>query len=395
LTPTVHKPCLYSGLIDGRCVLFMRQVDDFAVAVPSEQIANHVFDMLDNRLTFPMKRMGLISLFNGLDITQTADFVKVLCSTYLDKVLQKHLSTWLSDHNLPSQPTLLPTTKTFLTLFLNAKGDPDPKAQAHLAQSMKLSYQNAIVELIWAMTTCRPDISYATVRASQYSCMPHALHYHGIKHILKYLHATKDDGIFFWQTTSNEYFPAVSLLMIHSNVHDLLLDGCHFHEPLELHGFVDSNWAACPQTCRSFTGTCLCLAGGCVTYKTQLLPTVALSSTEAEYVGACNSGKMKLFVRSILWDLGVPQSAASILYKDTDACIAMANAQKPTTRTRHMDIKYHVLCEWVEHDLLILSRVDTLVNMSDHFTKQLGPTLFHCGVDYHGTGTTTLYTVVL
>jgi hypothetical protein len=60
----------------------------------------------------------------------------------------------------------------------------------------------------------------------------------------------------------------------------------------------------------------------------------------------------------------------------------MANAQKPTTQTRHMDIKYHVLCEWVERDLLVLSCMDTLVNMSDHFTKQLGPILFHCHVDY-------------
>jgi hypothetical protein len=95
--------------------------------------------------------------------------------------------------------------------------------------------------------------------------------------------------------------------------------------------FFDSDWIACPQTCHSFKGTCLCLAGGCAAYKTQLLPTVALSSTEAEYMGACNSGKMILFVRSILWDLGVLQSAASILYKDNDACnIAMANEQKST-----------------------------------------------------------------
>ncbi len=88
--------------------------------------------MLDNRLTLPMKRMGLINLFNGLDIAQMVDFVKISCFTYLDKVLQKHLSTWLSDHDLPSWPTPLPTTKTFLTSFLNAKGDPNPKAQAQL-----------------------------------------------------------------------------------------------------------------------------------------------------------------------------------------------------------------------------------------------------------------------
>jgi hypothetical protein len=166
----------------------MQQVNDFAVAAPTEQIANCVFDMLNDCLTFPMKRMGLISLFKGLDIAHTADFVKILCSSCLDKVIQKHLSMWLSDHDLPSWSMPLPTTKTFLTLFLNAKGDPDPKVQAQV-QSMKLSYRSAIGELIWVMTTCRPDISYATVRTSQYSYTPHALHYHGINHILKYLHA--------------------------------------------------------------------------------------------------------------------------------------------------------------------------------------------------------------
>ena len=35
-TPTTHEPCLYSGIIGGQRVLFMRQVDDFAIAAPSE-----------------------------------------------------------------------------------------------------------------------------------------------------------------------------------------------------------------------------------------------------------------------------------------------------------------------------------------------------------------------
>jgi hypothetical protein len=99
-------------------------------------------------------------------------------------------------------------------------------------------------------------------------------------------------------------------------------------------------------------------------------------------MGDCDAGKMLLYVRSIMWDLGIPQTAASMLYEDNDACIAMANAQKPTTQTRHMDIKYHVICEWVDRDLICLERSDTTVNMSDHFTKQLGSTLFHRHVDH-------------
>ena len=75
------------------------------------------------------------------------------------------------------------------------------------------------------------------------------------------------------------------------------------------------------------------LAGGTITYKTRLQPIVALSSTEAEFMATCDAGKMILFVRSIMWDLGIPQQAASILYEDNDAATAMANAQKPTNRT--------------------------------------------------------------
>jgi hypothetical protein len=34
LTPTMHEPCLYSGKIHGQRVLFMRQVNDFAIVSP-------------------------------------------------------------------------------------------------------------------------------------------------------------------------------------------------------------------------------------------------------------------------------------------------------------------------------------------------------------------------
>jgi len=100
-----------------------------------------------------------------------------------------------------------------------------------------------------------------------------------------------------------------------------------------------------------------------VAYKTQFQPTVAGSSTEVEYMSAYFTGKMILFVRSVLWDLGVPQEVATLLYEDNDACTAMANAQKPTPRTHHMDIKYFSLSEWVERDLMLLARIDTSINL--------------------------------
>eukprot|EP00804_Cyclotella_cryptica_P011890 CCRYP_004389-RB/>CCRYP_004389-RB protein AED:0.60 eAED:0.60 QI:0/-1/0/1/-1/0/1/0/168 len=91
---------------------------------------------------------------------------------------------------------------------------------------------------------------------------------------------------------------------------------------------------------------------------------------------------MILFIRSILWDLGIPQQAATVMYEYNDTCTAMANAQKPTSRTRHMDIRYFALADWVERDIMVLQRVHTSINMADHMTKLLDRTLFYRHIDY-------------
>ncbi len=137
------------------------------------------------------------------------------------------------------------------------------------------------------------------------------------------------------RVTPNHNLPVVQPPAIPSNHHDLLLNGRPHHNPTGLHGFFDSDCAACPQTRQSFAGTCLRLSGGFVGYCTQLHPTVSQSLTEGEFMvmAACSAGRTIHFVRSALWNLGVPQAAATILYKNNDACITMAKAQNPTPQT--------------------------------------------------------------
>ena len=62
LTPTVHEPCLYSGIINGQRVLFMQQVDDFAIATPDAKTSDILVDMIDNRLKIPIKQQGYLVL---------------------------------------------------------------------------------------------------------------------------------------------------------------------------------------------------------------------------------------------------------------------------------------------------------------------------------------------
>jgi hypothetical protein len=62
LTPMIHELCIYSSLILGEWVLFMQQVDNFAISAPSQCISNHLLDLIDDKLLIPMKCQGLVML---------------------------------------------------------------------------------------------------------------------------------------------------------------------------------------------------------------------------------------------------------------------------------------------------------------------------------------------
>jgi hypothetical protein len=96
LTPTTHELCLYSGTIDRKCIVIMRQVDNFAIGAPDQCTADILMDMQDKKLTMPIKRQGLLDMFNGVNVVQTKHYTKIDCHTYIDEFCSKYLDTWLN-----------------------------------------------------------------------------------------------------------------------------------------------------------------------------------------------------------------------------------------------------------------------------------------------------------
>ena len=383
--PTTHEPCLYKGIWQGEQCYFKPQVDDFEFATPSMKLAHSFYDAIDDHLTMPIKRQGLVTLFNGVDILQSRHYIKMSAETYIEKMGAKYLEMWHKEVPLMTErPLPMPSHDSFLKTFHSAVGDADQGTQSALQKRFNFGYRNGVGELIYPMVTCRPDISSVTVKCAQHSTNPAEIHFQAVKHAIKYLIATRKNGIYFWRATPRMDLPEHPIPICATSLHGSLPPKVNrpAHDKLDMHAYVDSDWATCPKTRRSFTGIAVQLAGGTIAYKTKLQPTVSLSSTEAEFMATCDAGKMLLFIRSILWDLGIPQQAATIMYEDNDACTAMANAQKPTTRTRHMDISYFALADWVEQDLMLLERVHTAINIADHMTKILDRTLFYRHVDY-------------
>ena len=122
---------------------------------------------------------------------------------------------------------------------------------------------------------------------------------------------------------------------------------------------MDSDWAGDTKHRRSVTGYIIELAGGTIYYKSKFQECIATSSCEAEFTAACEAGKSICYIRSILEEIGLNQKDATILFIDNQGALLMADAQRPTRRTRHIDIKHFKIQEWVERDLISMKRIHT------------------------------------
>ncbi|KAL7536683.1 hypothetical protein ACHAWF_005531, partial [Thalassiosira exigua] len=242
LTPTTHEPCLYSGLVDGKRVIFKRQVDDFAATCPDQRTADLLFDMIDERLSIPLKQQGLLDIFNGMDIVQSREFIKVHCKTYIERICEKHLATWMKRVPIAAdRPVPLKTDHNYLRRLYTSVGSKDPAAQALLAKTNGLSFRSGIGELIYPMSTCRPDLSFAAIKLSQSSSCPDQLHFTALRHALRYMYATRDYGLHYWRPSPRPELPSLPLPRTNSNAQDLLPQGRSDHDPLYDHGFADSD----------------------------------------------------------------------------------------------------------------------------------------------------------
>jgi hypothetical protein len=71
LTPMVHEPCLYSGVINNNRVLFMWQVNNFTIAAPDKITSKILMDIIDDKLKIPIKQQGYLDMYNSIDVLQT------------------------------------------------------------------------------------------------------------------------------------------------------------------------------------------------------------------------------------------------------------------------------------------------------------------------------------
>ena len=279
--------------------------------------------------TYEARDLGPASLFLGMLITRdrAARTIKLSQPRHTADLLSKFQMTDAKPCETPASAA----TK------LTAEGEP--------LDTVAFPYSTAIGSLMYIASCTRPDISQAVGALARYMAAPKTAHWTAIKHILRYLAGTANHGL--------TYGPA----------------------SFKLAAYCDASYAGCLDTRRSTTGYVFILNGGAITWASRLQPTVAVSTTEAEYMAAASATKEALWLRKLLTDLRLPTPCIDIA-ADNQAAISLLKNPIISLRSKHIDVLHHFARERAARGEVTFSYVPTDAMAADALTKPVPATKF-------------------
>ncbi|KAM2761386.1 hypothetical protein COP1_025857 [Malus domestica] len=279
-----------------------------------------------------MKDLGEARKILGMEIERDRAKGKIsLCQKqYLKKVLQRFRM------NENSKPVSTPLASHF-----KLSASMSPKTVEESQYMAQIPYANVVGSLMYAMVCTRPDISQAVSIVSRYMHNPGKRHWQVVKWILRYILGTVDVGLLFQQ--------------------DKVTGQC-------VVGYVDSDYAGDLDKRRSTTGFVFTIAGGPVSWRSILQSTVALLTTEAEYMAVTEAIKEAIWLQGLLDDLGVQQDHVDV-HCDNQSVIHLAKNQVHHARTKHIDVRFHFVREVINEGDILLQKIGTADNPADMLTK--------------------------
>jgi len=195
-------------------------------------------------------------------------------------------------------------------------------------------------------------------------------HLPALHHILRYIRGTAHLQLHLTRCSAFEVIPkACSSTSTVTQPHysKILRD-------TEITGYSDSDWAGCLDSHNS-TGTYIFLAAQSpCSSSSKKQATVALSSTEAEYMALTQATKEAIWLRFLLSEIldGQYKKLPSItIFADNEGCIALVHNPEYNACTKQIDIQHHFVREKVEGGEVSPEYTPTGVMVADCLTKAL------------------------
>ncbi|KAJ1045146.1 hypothetical protein NDA10_003129 [Ustilago hordei] len=245
-------------------------------------------------------------------------------SGYIDQVLAKHLDK-------RTKPTMVPMQSI-----------PEGTLVASAAQQKE--YPVIVGKLLWVANSTRPDLSLTVGVLARHMREPSQEHYQAAQRVLRYLESTRQVGLVYRASESQE--------------------------PLVAHS--DANWASdATIQRRSTSGSVALVYGNPVAWKSATQKCVSLSAVEAEFIAATEATREVLFLKQLLRSIGIATGTPTV-YSDNTGCIQVSKDPAQHWKLKHIDTKYHFVRNNVQEGRVQIKYVDTTRNLADVLTKPIG-----------------------
>ncbi|KAG8721231.1 hypothetical protein FRC09_008233 [Ceratobasidium sp. 395] len=287
-----------------------------------------------------LKDLGEAKQFLGLEIVRDwkAGTITLLQRKFLRTLAENYNLSDARPADTPMHANSLETLPSHLT----------PLSESEVAFMRDKPYRALLGSLNWVGLGTRPEICYALSRLGQVQSNPHPSHWEALLYVLRYLVGTIDMGLVYSRTTASE----------------------------EPYMYTDSAYADCPFTRKSHSGYVTIAGGAAINWCSQKQSLVTLSSTEAEYVAMSHAAREAVWMTRLLKDLDMKSDAPMKIYADNQSSIILAESERLSKRTKHLDPHYHYVRQTVNLGTVKFSWIPSNMNAADCLTKPLGPTIF-------------------
>ncbi|KAM0017627.1 putative RNA-directed DNA polymerase [Helianthus debilis subsp. tardiflorus] len=316
-----NEPTLYVKKEGGDIIYVCLYVDDIIYTSSSHKLVKEFKEGMEKE--FEMTDMGLLKLFLGLEVKQTSKGVFISQEKYAKALVSKFGMEGCRGEETP--------------MNANEKLCRDDQAE----KVDEVMFRSLVGGLIY-LTHTRPDLVFSVSLLSRFMQRPSKLHFGAAKRIVRYVAGTSDFGIWYARGS-----------------------------PVQLVGYTDSDWASSIDDRKSVSANVFTLGSGVVTWSCKKQSTVALSSTEAEYVASSAATTQAIWLRRVLSDLGISQESPTNVFCDNLSAINLSRNPVMHGRSKHIEIKHHYVRDMVSQQQISLEYCGTNMQLADVLTKAL------------------------